>query len=90
MTVKKRLLERSFWFGANLVKFVSVAVLPILPRHTTLTAGFAKTLWHIGGAHSSPMLPDTIFTQIQLGMSEPGFKPTTLWLDILSSFELLF
>ena len=36
------------------------------------------------------MLPNTVLTRSQLGMAELGFKPTTLWLDIWSGFELHF
>ena len=49
----------------------------ILPRHASLTAGFALPLWHIAGVSSSPMLPNTILPRSQLGMAEPGFEPMT-------------
>ena len=62
----------------------------ILPRPTSLTAGFAQPLRHIARASSSPMLPNTVLTRSQLGMAEPGFEPTTLCLDIWSGFELHF
>ena len=62
----------------------------MLPRPTSLTAGFAQPLRHIARASSSPMLPNTVLTRSQLGMAEPGFEPTTLWLDIWSGFELHF
>ena len=54
------------------------------------TAGFAQPLWHIARASSSPMLPNIILTRSQLGMADPGFEATTLWLDIWSGLELLF
>ena len=36
------------------------------------------------------MLPNTVLTPNQLGMVEPGFEPTPLWLEIWSGFELHF
>ena len=54
----------------------------ILPRHALVTECFAQPLWHITRASSSPILPNIVLTQSQLGMTELGFKPTTLWLDI--------
>ena len=62
----------------------------ILPRPTSLTAGFAQPLRHVVSASSSPMLPNTVLTRSQLGMAKPGFEPTTLCLDIWSGFELHF
>ena len=61
----------------------------ILPRHASHTAGFAQPLRQIARASSSPMLPN-VLTRSQLGMAEPGFEPTTLWLDIWSGFKLQF
>ena len=34
--------------------------LPILPRHTSLTADFTQPLWHIAFASSLPMLPNMV------------------------------
>ena len=62
----------------------------ILPWHASLTASFAQQLRHIARASSSPMLPNTVLTRSQLDMAEPGFEPTTLWLDIWPGFELHF
>ena len=31
---------------------------------------------------------NNVFTKSHLGMAEPGFEPTTLWLDIWANFEL--
>ena len=62
----------------------------MFPRLTSLKASFAEPLWHIARASSSSMLPNTIRTRSQLGKAEPGFEPTTLWLDIWSGFELHF
>ena len=62
----------------------------MLPRPTSLTAGVAQPLRHIARASSSTMLPNTVLTRSHLGMAEPGFEPTTLWLDIWSGFELHF
>ena len=60
----------------------------ILPSLALLTAGFAQPLRHIARPSSSPMLPNTVLTRSQLGMAEPGFEPTTLWLDILFGLAL--
>ena len=62
----------------------------ILPRLAPHTAGVARPLRHIARASSSPMLPNTVLTRSQLSMAGPGFKPTTLWLDIWSGFEQHF
>ena len=69
-----------------LVCFSSGGVAAHTPRPTSHTAGFAQPLRHIARA----MLPNTVLTRSQLGMAEPGFEPTTLWLDIWSGFELHF
>ena len=76
--------------GATLLLIESLEWLLMLPRPTLLTAGFTQPLRHIARSSSSPMLPNTVLTQSQLGMAEPGFESTTLWLDIWSGFELHF
>ena len=62
----------------------------MIPRPTSLTAGFVQRLRYIARTSSTPMLPNTVLTRSQLGMAEPGFEPTALWLDIWSGFELHF
>ena len=76
--------------GATLLLIESLEWLLMLPRPTLLTAGFTQPLRHIARSSSSPMLPNTVLTRSQLGMAEPGFESTTLWLDIWSGFELHF
>ena len=79
-------------FNACFLNHISSSseLLLILPMNALLTAGFAQQLWHIARASFSPMLPNIVLTRSQLGMAEPRFKPTTLWLDIWSGFKLHF